>query len=83
MRKYVMAVTATVGIMAAAAGLRAAGSAIPTVDTFRDAFMSDAVGNPLAWTDRIRSESTAFGLTDRTAAAPNAFEATCPADRCS
>ena len=57
MRKYVMAVTASVGIMAAAAGVRAAGSAIPTVDTFRDAFVSDTVGNPVAWTDRIRSDS--------------------------
>lgn len=58
-----MAVTAAVGIMAAAAGVRAAGSAIPTEDTFRDAFVSDTVGNPVAWTDRIRSDSNAFGVS--------------------
>ena len=52
-----MAVTATVGILAAAAGLRAAGTAVPTVDTFRDASMSDAFGNFVAWTDRIRSDA--------------------------
>ena len=62
MRTYLMAVTAAAGIMAAAVGLRAAGSAIPTLDTFRDAYMTDSVGNPLAWTDRIRSDSNAFGV---------------------
>lgn len=63
MRKYVMAVAATAGIMAAAAGLRAGGSAVPTVDTFRDAYEIDSVGNPVAWTDRIRSDSNAFGVS--------------------
>ena len=58
-----MAVTASVGIMAAAAGVRAAGSSIPTVDTFRDAYVSDSVGNPADWTDRIRSDSNAFGVS--------------------
>lgn len=57
-----MAVAATAGIMAAAAGLRAAGSAIPTVDTFRDAYRTDTVGNPVAWTDRIRSDSNTYGV---------------------
>lgn len=62
MRKYVMAVTATAGIMAAASGLRAGGTAIPTVDTFRDAYMTDTI-NFTAWTDRIRSDSDVPGTT--------------------
>lgn len=61
MRKYVMAVAATAGIMAAAAGPRAAGSTIPTVDTFRDAYSLNDLGNFAAWTDRIRSDAYAAG----------------------
>lgn len=61
MRTFLMAVMATAGIMVAAAGPRAAGSAIPTVDTFRDASMTDGVGNFLGWTDRVRSDSDVPG----------------------
>jgi hypothetical protein len=62
MRKYVVAVAATAGILATVGGLRAAGSAIPTEDTFRDVYMTDTVGNFVAWTDRIRSDSDAPGV---------------------
>lgn len=61
MRKYVKVLTATVGILAAAAGLRAAGNAIPTVNTFRDAYTIDIAGDFVEWTDRIRSDSDAPG----------------------
>ena len=62
MRKYVMALATTAGIMAAASGLRAAGTAIPTEDTFRDAYENDG-GVFVAWTDRIRSDSDLLGMT--------------------
>ena len=54
MRTYVMAVAATAGIMAAAAGLRASGSAIPTLDTFRDAAVTDTVGGTITSTYQPR-----------------------------
>lgn len=63
MRKYVMAVIAAAGIMAAAAGLGAAGNALPTVDTFRDAYTVDIAGDFSAWTDRIRSDSDTPGTS--------------------
>jgi hypothetical protein len=63
MRTYLIAIVATAGIVAAAAGPKAAGSAIPTVDTFRDDYTIDTLGNFAAWTDRIRSDSGVPGTT--------------------
>jgi hypothetical protein len=62
MRTYLVAIVAMVGIAAAAAGPKAAGGSIPTVDTFRDAYTVDGVGNFAAWTDRIRSDSAMPGV---------------------
>jgi hypothetical protein len=61
-RKYLMAAVVIAGMVPAVAGARAASSAIPTVDTFRDADMIDTGGNFVAWTDRIRSDASGPGV---------------------
>jgi len=58
MRKYLLS-AAMVGAMAVAA--ESASTAIPTTDTFRDAYVVDGIGNFAGWTDRIRSDSNAPG----------------------
>lgn len=62
MRKYVMAVAAAAAMVTAAVGVRAAGTAIPTEDTFRDAYLTGTLGEFVSWTDRIRSDSGAAGV---------------------
>ena len=59
MRRSLLA-AAIVGSVAAT--LIAAGSSIPTTDTFRDAYVVDGAGNFVAWSDRIRSDSPAPGV---------------------
>ena len=59
MRRYMLA-AAMLGAIAASAGK--ASTAIPTIDTFRDAYVTDEFGNFTAWTDRIRSDSGVPGV---------------------
>ncbi len=59
MRRYMLA-AAMLGAIAASAGR--ASTAIPTIDTFRDAYVTDEFGNFAAWTDRIRSDSGVPGV---------------------
>lgn len=60
MRKYILAV-AVVGAIAVSA--ESASTTIPTIDTFRDGYAVDGFGNFTGWSDRIRSDSNAPGVS--------------------
>lgn len=62
MRIYVIAVAAA-GMLATAAAPRAAGTAIPTQDTFRDGYVIDQADQFAGWADRLRSDSGVPGVS--------------------